>query len=254
MTRRFVLVTGAAVVLCAWCGWVSGFHRSTAAAGITWGISLAAVVAVDVSLWRGRRGGRWGLRVESMAARWPAAGTRGRAVLGGLTPWVILVLVMAGWEALGIDTGRHVAHLTISALTQAYRPLNAAMLLVWMGVGVGYGVMRARSPVRSSPGPVRPGAGSPAAWSALPVVVGSGFAGSARPLVPGLLLPDDRAAGVAFWVGVVVVAAVVDVVARRSHGHLASAEQFLRLVTAPKAANALWVLAWTFAGYHLYAH
>ena len=37
------------------------------------------------------------------------------------------------------------AHLTISALAQAFRALNAALLLVWMLAGLGYGLTRARA-------------------------------------------------------------------------------------------------------------
>jgi hypothetical protein len=254
VARRHVLLAGSAVVLCAWCGWLSGFHRATTAARVTWGISLALVVVADVLLWQGRRGRRPGLHVEPVAGGWPPPGTRSAAALAGVSPWVILALVVLAWDVLGIDTGKHTAHLTISALTQASRPLNAAMLLVWMAVGLGYGLTRARSPLRPPPLSPASTAGSPAAWwSALPVVTVSAGGTAAWP-VPGLLLPNDRDAGVAFWLGVVVVAVVVDVLARRSAGRVADAEQMLRLVTAPMAANAFWVVAWTYAGYHLFAH
>ena len=59
-------------------------------------------------------------------------------------------MVALAWDVLGIDTGPHEYHLTISALAQAYRPLNAALLLVWMLAGVGYGAARARAPVAST--------------------------------------------------------------------------------------------------------
>ena len=55
--------------------------------------------------------------------------------------------VALAWDVLGIDTGPHQYHLTISALAQAYRPLNAALLLVWMLVGVGYEAARVRAPI-----------------------------------------------------------------------------------------------------------
>jgi hypothetical protein len=43
-----------ALALVAWCGWASRFDRSTTPAWITWAVSLAAVVAIDSLLWRGR--------------------------------------------------------------------------------------------------------------------------------------------------------------------------------------------------------
>ena len=57
-------------------------------------------------------------------------------------PWLILVLVAVAWDVLGIDTGPHQYHLTISALAQAYRPLNAALVLFWILAGVGYEMAR----------------------------------------------------------------------------------------------------------------
>ena len=66
--------------------------------------------------------------------------------LRGVAPWILLVVVALAWDVLGIDTGPHQYHLTISALAQAYRPLNAALLLTWMLAGVGYEAARARAP------------------------------------------------------------------------------------------------------------
>jgi hypothetical protein len=48
----------------------------------------------------------------------------------GVAPWLGFIVVIVAWEVLGIDTGPNQYHLTISALAQAYRPLNAALLLV----------------------------------------------------------------------------------------------------------------------------
>ncbi len=238
-------------MLGAWCGWVSGFHRGTAPARITWGISLAAIVAVDLLLWRGRRGLRPGVRLEPVAFGWPPTGARHTTVLAGVAPWVTLALVVLVWDVLGLVTGRHTAHLTISALTETFRTLNAAMLLVWVSVGIGYGVMRARSP--AGPAPTSPVSGSRGRlFSPLPLIGAPGLVLTAP--VAGLLLPNNRAAGVAFWLGVVGAALVIEVMARRSGGRVANAEQFLRLVTTPRAANAFAVVAWTYAGYHLFAH
>lgn len=253
VARPWVKLSASALLLCIWCGWVSGFHRATNPARVTWGISLAAVVVVDGLLWQGRRGRHPGLHVEPVARGWPPPGIRATAVVAGVAPWVTLALVVLAWDLLGIDTGKHAVHLTISALTQTSRPLNAAMLLVWMAVGIGYGFTRARSPRRPAP-PSLAKPGSPVAcWSVLPVLSLAAGGSSRWPLL-GLLLPNSRAAGIAFWLGVLVAAAVIDALARRSAGRVPNSEQMLRLVTLPKAANAFWVVAWAYAGYHLFAH
>jgi hypothetical protein len=156
--------------------------------------------------------------------------------------------VVLAWEILGIDTGKHEAHLTISALTEAFRPLNAAMLLVWVLVGLGYGASRARAPEvdQSSSFNRRGAVGSPPLASVMSALLPA--------TMPALLLPSSRPAGVAFWLGLVVAIVLVDLAARRSGGRLANSEEFLRFITAPMAANVLLVVAWTYAGYHLFAH
>jgi hypothetical protein len=155
---------------------------------------------------------------------------------------------------LGIDTGPHVAHLTISALSQVYRPLDALLLLVWMLVGVGYAAARARAPhgERRREGSLgrRPNAdtrGAPALSAA-----GSAPAG-VHATTPALLLPSNRPLGVIFWVGLLVVAIGVDVFARRSAGRVATAEELARFISTATLANAALVAAWAFAGYHLFA-
>jgi len=136
------------LALCAWCGWASGLHRSTLLAEVSWVLSLAAVLAVDLALWRGRRRMRFGWHLVPVAEPWPRPGRGGsRLALRGVAPWIVLFVVALGWDVLGLDTGPHEYHLTISALSQAYRPLNAALLLVWILVGIGFGAARARSPL-----------------------------------------------------------------------------------------------------------
>lgn len=253
--RRLVVAAVAAATGCAWCGWVSGFHRSTAPARETWVVSLLAVVGVNVLLWRRRRHGP--LDPGSREA-WPAPGTPAAKVLRGLAPWAVLVLVVAAWEVLGLDTGRHQPHLTISALSQAIRPLNAAVLAAWMLAGIGYGIARAQPPPaalvsagsRPPPpvtGPRPPPGGTPGGephQASLIVVPG----------IVGLLLPSSQAAGVAFWIVVVVAAAALELAARRSCGSLPTAAQLVRLITAPVVGNLAVVGAWIYAGYHLFAH
>ena len=249
---RLILVL-CGVALVAWCGWVSGFHRSTAPAAVTWVISLGAVVAVDLLLWQGRHRRHPGLHLEPVNEPWPRPDHGPHAASLGLSPWLGLSLIVLLWEILGIDTGTHEPHLTISALTDSLRPLNAATLLVWMLVGIGYGAAGARAPVVPEPPPSgrhRPGPTPAVAVIMLhPAVAMPAFL-----TMPALLLPANRAVGVAFWVAVVGAAVVVDLIARRSKGQIADAEEVVRYVTAPTAANVLLVVAWAFAGYHLFAH
>jgi len=246
--RRILLVVGV-LVLCAWCGWVSGFHRSTTASETTWVVSLAAVVAVDVALRQGKKGARIGWHLDPASEPWPRPGRGGSArALRGVAPWLVLIVLAVAWDVLGIDTGLHAAHLTISALAQAYRPMNAALLLIWMLLGVGYEVARVRAPLRSAPAG---DAGEPregVAWCAAGVAPMAG-----HPFAPALLLPSNRPAGVAFWVAVLVAASVVDAVARRSAGRLATAEEFVRFISTATLANLALVIGWAFAGYHLFA-
>ncbi len=246
--RRIPLAIGA-LVLGAWCGWVSGFHRSTTAAEITWVVSLAAVVAVDLSLWHGTRRGGFGWRLDRATAPWPRPGAGGgRRAWRGVAPWLVLIAVAVAWDVLGIDTGPHEAHLTISALAQAFRPVNAGLLLIWMLVGVGYEAARVCAPLRT---PRARGAGEPregAAWCAA-----AGAPVASHAVAPALLLPSSRPAGVAFWIAAVVAAFAVDVVARRSGGRLATAEEFVRFISTATLVNVVLIAAWAFAGYHLFA-
>lgn len=256
---------GAGVV--AWCGWVSAYRRTTTAAVVTWAVTFIALVVTDVVLARsGRRKGHGlagplmpPLMPSSMpppappSARWPSLhpwprpGRDGaRATLWGASPWLVLVLAALVWEVLGIDTGRRTPHLTISALAAAYRPLNAALLFVWMMVGLAYGAVRLwpPEPARADAGsggsgrrPGQPGAGRRlAVW-----------------LVPALLLPASRAAGVAFWLAWVTACVCVDQVGRRSAGVVPTFDELLRFATRPAWANVLAIAAWSYAGWHLFA-
>jgi len=166
----------------------------------------------------------------------------------------VLFVVALGWDVLGLDTGPHEYHLTISALSQAYRPLNAALLLVWILVGIGFGAARARSPVEREGvpfPPVRTDPDTPAAGTTL----GAGLItlGGHPIVVPALLLPSSPPVGVAFWIAVPIAGLVVDQAARRSGGRMANAEEFVRFISTPRIANLLLIGAWVFAGYHLFA-
>ena len=247
------VVLGIAVVaLAAWCGWASGFHRAAAAAEITWLVTLAAVVLFDVGLWRGSTVGRPAWFLEPAREPWPRPGRGGSApALRGVALWLALIVVVLAWEVLGIDSGPHQYHLTISALAQAYRPLNAALLLVWVLMGIGYEAARLRAPIESNRtrlGEQQPGA--PDHGGACALAMGS--LGAHRG-APALLLPQSPAAGVAFWVFVPIAAVVIDQAARRAHGRRADAEEFIRFISTSRVANYALIAAWAFAGYHLFA-
>jgi hypothetical protein len=258
--NRVVVAALCVVVVCVWCGWVSGFHRSSTPAVVAWPFSLAAVVVVDVLLWRGRYGRKPGIRLEPVPDPWPRPDRGGSLrALEGVSIWLVLTLVVLAWEILGIDTGKHAPHLTISALTQSFRPLNAAMLLVWMLVGIGYGAARARAPrvSRSDSGGSDPGrvvAVQQGDGSETPEMPSAVMVAHLPVTAPALLLPASRPAGVAFWLGLVLAAVVVDQGARHSNGRLANAEELVRFITTPLAANVLLVVAWAYAGYHIFAH
>jgi hypothetical protein len=217
-------------------------------------VSIGAVLALDAALWRGTVGGRRGLRLQPARNPWPRPGRGGaRTALCGVAPWLGLVVLVLAWDVLGIDTGPRQYHLTISALAQAYRPLNAALLLVWMLVGVGYEAARVRAPVDGTQSwlPGR-GAKTPETGATFAAAASGGSIG-AHHGVTGLLLPQSPAAGVAFWVAVPVVAVLLDATARRSEGRRATAEEFVRFVSTAWPANLVLVAAWAVAGYHLFA-
>lgn len=155
-----------------------------------------------------------------------------------LWPWLVLLLVVASWEALGIDTGRREPHLTISALAGAFRWLDAALMATWMLLGAGWCVARSgrSAPARAGERPDLPrGATTP----------GLG--------VIGLLLPSSRLVGVAFFVCWAAACVGTDLVARRT-GRFIDAGELARLVGRSKVASLVCAGAWAYAGWHLFAH
>lgn len=248
--RRVVSSTLFLVVLCAWCGWVSGFHRSTVPAVATWSVSLATVVAIDLLLWNAQRRRQPLSHSLPTDRQRPRPGQGGsRQVLLGITPWLLIALVALVWEILGIDTGPHEPHLTISALAQAFRGLNAALLLVWMLTGLGFGAVRSRATARETSRAQADGLSGGASAGAAVIAT---FRPSARGLA--LLLPHSRAVGVTFWLAWLAAGVLAEGAARRSRGRLASAEDFVRLISGPKLARIALIAAWTFAGWHLFAY
>ena len=250
--RRSAAGALVAVMLCAWCGWASGFHHSTTPAFATWAASLAFVVAIDFLLWRGHHHHHHHPHPHprnppchsKSVDPWPGSGSGGAVrTLRRVWPWMAISAVVLVWELLGIDTGTDAPHLTISALAQVYRPLDAALLLAWILVGIGYGAARARPPVVMN----RDG-GEPMIGMVSAAAIGT------RHMAPALLLPHSKAIGVAFWVGVVVVSLTVEYAARRSGGRIATAEDTIRLISRRGVVNATLVAAWTYAGWHLFAH
>jgi hypothetical protein len=242
LSPRILVVGGLA--LCGWCGWVSGFHTDTPAAVATWCVSVGFVAGVDLILWsRGPRKDTKGSEL-SPAEPWPRPGRGGPGpAVHGLSPWLILIAVAAIWDVLGIDTGVHQAHLTISALAQAFRPVNAALLLVWMLVGMGYGLARARAPHR----------GRSAKPAGPHMFVASMVPSRGHPEMPALLLPSSRPVGLLFWGATCMAGIVIDQAARRSRGRFATSGDFVRFTSTALPARILLIAAWTFAGFHLFA-
>jgi hypothetical protein len=231
---------------------VGADHRTTSAAEITWDVTLTGVVLFDFALWRGTVMRRRGVRLPRAGDPWPRPGRGGGGpALNGVAPWVVLIAVALAWDALGIDRGPHQYHLTISALAQAYRPLNAALLLVWILVGIGYEAARVRRPIDGA-GFTRPGNAwqDPPKGTAVAVAMGTM---SPHHGTPALLLPQSPLVGVVFWVALPVVAALIEVTARRSGGRLATGEEFIRFISTEGAVNVSLIAAWVFAGFHLFA-
>ena len=92
---------------------------------MAWAVSCAGVVATDLIL--ARAVAERPARPLPCVAPPPPASEKRRSRLGLFLPWIALVLVVAAWEALGIDTGEKVPHLTISALALAYRGVRPAV-------------------------------------------------------------------------------------------------------------------------------
>ena len=119
-----------------------------------------------------------------------------------------------------------------------------------MLVGIGYEAARARGPVRGTTPPDEP---VPEATFGAGAATAGGPAHAAHPGLPALLLPQRPGFGVAFWVAVPVAAVVVDLAARRSGGRIATAEELVRFASTSRTVHVVLVLAWAYAGYHLFA-
>jgi hypothetical protein len=249
-SRRVVPNVPLVLALAAWCGFASGFHQSSTGAFVTWSISLAAVVAVNLVLASGRHHRRFGLSLPAVEAPWPRPGPGGRGrALAGISPWLVLGLVALAWELLGIDTKPDDPHLTISALAQQYRLLNAVLLAVWILAGLGYGAARARLSAHAPTTVTSDGLHKSEAFGAVVMVA------LWRQLhMPALLLPASRPVGVAFWLVAVAAALLIDFTARRSQGRIANAGELIRLISGPPVARVVMGAAWAFAGWHLFAH
>ena len=243
MPRLRILVVGG-LALGAWCGWASGFHTDSAAAVTTWCVSLGIVLCVDLSF-RSRNSGPGGEGPWLVPAEpWPRPGRGGPGpALRGVSPWLLLIGVSAAWDVLGNDTGPQQAHLTISALAQAFRPVSAALLFVWMLVGIGYGVARVRRP------PVAPPDAGAASHELAAVILPLG----GRHDSLALLLPSSRPVGLLFWGAACAAAIMIDQAARRSRGTFATSGDFGRFTSSAAWANILLIAGWTFAGFHLFA-
>ena len=107
--------------------WASGWHR------FTWGARLGmfgcALAVLGVGLfWRHRRPNARSSGSDG-AAPLPAVNHTGAAL------WLVVILVAAVWDVLGLLTppGQH--HLTLSAIALAYRSLHALLFACWLAIG-----------------------------------------------------------------------------------------------------------------------
>jgi len=257
-----MLVVGAA----AWCGWASAFPAGTRSGQTVWGITLAGVLAVDVVLlWLRRRpDGPW---MTEPVQPWPRARAGGRvSVLGAAWPWVLLGVVVLAWEILGIDTGRHQPHLTLSALTLAFRPVRATTLAAWSAVGVYFAAVRGRAATGSDPrrpqqqssireqrAPGRRGASGLAVVAPAVILTGARLIPSRAPLL-ALLEGDSRAVGIGFWIGVAACAVGIEWSARRIFEGIVTFDTLLWSASQPRVVRLVMVGAWVYAGWHLFAH
>jgi hypothetical protein len=248
MRGHRVVICIALLAVCGWCGWVSGEHRRSGAAETTWLVTLCAVLLFDLALWRGRSGGHRGLHLQPANEPWPRRGRGGNGpAFRGVAPWLALAAAALAWDVLGIDSGPHQYHLTISALAQAYRPLNAALLLVWILVGVGYEAARVRAPIDDA------GAAYDGGDPQGPEYRGT-FVAAMGPLgiergTSALLLPQSPPVGIVFWVAIPVVAVLIDAAARRSDGRAATAEEFVRFISTSGLVNLALIAAWALAAF-----
>lgn len=135
----------------AWCGWASAFAAGTRAGQSVWVVSLAGVVVADlvISWVPGHHGVSPLTPGSDIGAAEPLRRTSPPPEAVGyswaaLWPWVAMVVVVVVWEILGIDTGPHQPHLTLSALTLAFRGMRAATLTVWIALGIGFALVRRR--------------------------------------------------------------------------------------------------------------
>jgi hypothetical protein len=130
------------IVAMAYAGFASAYHRSTWPARFTYAFPALIFLVLLVTVPRQRR---------QQAAAWFFCGTRGgrephwpspalskRELLITVAPWIAIFVIVVTWEILALLTPPHQNHLTISALSQAYRPFHALLFLVWLSSGAGY--------------------------------------------------------------------------------------------------------------------
>ena len=197
------------VVLGTWCGFVSGFHRSTAAAVATWCVSFLAVI--------GSTGCSTVIGAASNSRSSPCPQTElagpSRCRPRQNPSWHFAVASPPPRDRrLGGARHRHrpaFRSLDDQRPRESYRAIDAALLFVWILVGIGYGIMRPRTPADDGSSP-RDANDAGVASSSAAIAV------AMRPETPvlGVLLPNNRAAGVTFWVGSVGTCVLADVTAR----------------------------------------
>lgn len=134
---RNKVVTGAVVSIAVIAAsiWVSGLARYSWSARLgTFG--CAAVVLGLGNLWRIKGAGRnifqtvteTSDRSERLDKPSEPISTWKRATIF----WLVVVILAAAWDVLGLLTPQDQHHLTLSALELAYRPLHALLFALWL--------------------------------------------------------------------------------------------------------------------------
>lgn len=285
--RASALLAGGGCLLAAWCGWASAFHTGTWDARITWWISTSTVLgawvlvrAVHVGATQEHRPGVPATGAVDHGGRHLSPGsTKTPPLLGAVWPWIVLTMVVVVWEALGIATGPHQPHLTISALSQAFRPIHAALLATWMVVGLLWVVVTGRGSRRFAGGEPHqrrlargtgqsaqaPDRGNGHRRQALgiatlgavrtgPRLAASRELSGGGSIALGVLLGSSRAVGVGFWLGVVGAACAIDAIARFGPGTYCTFTGLLRMLWVQPVVRTVVVIAWLGAGWHLFSH
>ena len=123
-------------------GFASAYPRSTWPARFTYAFPTLIFLILLATIPRQRRqqAAAWFFHGAKggKEPHWPRRPLSKKEVMVQLSPWMIVFVAVVTWEILALLTPPNQHHLTISALSQAYRPFHALLFLAWLGSGAGY--------------------------------------------------------------------------------------------------------------------